>query len=195
MQRLTDLQKQKNSFQERMNDLTKSIKRRMDSKSQNISNEYVNVRTQKIIDPNDDEFEIEYTRVVDNEEILEQDEVSKEQEKELGVEDPYLGMEVYLPKSGNDNMRGKVKMRVVDDVGTAVGVPNNNPLLHTRKYHVDFLDGSKDVYSANNFTENILSQVDEEEHRGMMLDKIVGFRKDKNTIPKSREAFSRRMER
>ena len=44
-------------------------------------------------------------------------------------------------------------MRVIDDEGNAVGVANKNPLLDTRKYHVEFLDGSVEEYTVNNIAE------------------------------------------
>ena len=188
VQRLTELEKKQSSFKERMDDFMEMIKRRMDARSQDISNKCEDIRQQKILDSNDEEFEKEYSRVVDNKEILDQDEISKDQVDEIGVLDPYLGMEVNLPRD-NDVIRGRVKMRVVDDEGNAVGVPNNNPLLDTRKYHVEFLDGSVEEYTANNIAENILSQVDEEGHRNMMLDEIIDFRKNGDAVPKDKGTF------
>ena len=123
-----------------MDDFMEKIKRRMDLRSHNISKECENIRSQKIIDPKNEEFEKEYSRVVDNKEKLEQDEISKDQDEEIGVLDPYLEMEVNLPRD-NKTIQGKLKMRVIDDEGNAVGVANNNSLLNTRKYHAQFLDG------------------------------------------------------
>ena len=66
VQELTGLEKQQSSFKERMDDFMEKIKQRMESRSQDISMEPENIRKQKIIDLNDEEFEKEYLRVVDN---------------------------------------------------------------------------------------------------------------------------------
>ena len=84
-----------------MNDFTETIKRRVDARSQDISNECEDIRQQKILDSNDEEFENEYSRVVDNKEILDQDEISKDPVDEIGVLDPYLGMEVNLRRDND----------------------------------------------------------------------------------------------
>ena len=51
----------------------------------------------------------------------------------------------------------------IDDV--PIGKANVNPILDTRKYEVEFEDGTIEILSANVLAENILSQVDEEGHR------------------------------
>ena len=82
-------------------------------------------------------------------------------------------MEVNLSRDGGESLeRAKVKMRVVDKEGKPVGIANANPLLDTRRYEVEFLDGSTEGYTANIIAENIISQVDKEGHRQMMLEEI-----------------------
>ena len=65
---------------------------------------------------------------------------------------------------------------------------NNNPLLDTRSYKVDFSDVRTEVLTANNIAENLLAQVYEEGHRQMLLDEIIYHRQDVNAIGKE-DAF------
>ena len=59
-------------------------------------------------------------------------------------------MELGLPKKYNDTlMQAIVKMRKLDDEGKAVGSMNNNPLLDTGSYGVEFADGTTEVITAN----------------------------------------------
>jgi hypothetical protein len=74
-------------------------------------------------------------------------------------------MELGLPRGQEDELHlARVKRRVVDVEGQPVGRPSRNPLLDSRQYEVEFLDGATDILTANIITENLLSQVDEEGH-------------------------------
>ena len=196
VQRLTSLEMQRPAFIERMNDFNDGIKRRMDTKNKDISNEVVEIEKEKVIDV-DEEFEKEFTRVIDNEEVLEADDqiindgVKKERiDEEYGIPDSYLGMEVNLMRPGEDvPRRGTVKKRIIDNDGKPIGIPNNNPMLDTRKYEVEFLDGTVDAYTANTLADNILNQVDDEGTRQMMLDEIIDHRKNEDAIPKSEGTY------
>ena len=52
----------------------------------------------------------------------------------------YLSTEVMLPKNGQLH-RGTVRKRVLSENGDPVGLANENPLLDTREYVVEFQDG------------------------------------------------------
>ena len=56
-------------------------------------------------------------------------------------------------------------------------------------YDVEFADGGVEAVTANIIAENILSQVDEEGQRQLMLDKIVDHRTTKEAIPKSEGTY------
>ena len=66
--------------------------------------------------------------------------------------------------------RAVVKRRAVDINGVPIGVPNNNPIMDTRQFEIEFNDGKVEILSANIIAENILSQVDEDSHKQMMLE-------------------------
>ena len=48
-----------------------------------------------------------------------------------------------------------VKICKLDDEGKDVGTMNNNPLIDTREYEVDFSDGVTEDLTANIISENI----------------------------------------
>ena len=79
-----------------------------------------------------------------------------------------------------------MKKRAVDVDGKPIGVANNNPLLDTREYVIEFEDGAEEIVSANVIAENILSQMNEEGHRQLMLYEIVDHRTTHDAIPKVR---------
>ena len=81
-----------------------------------------------------------------------------------------------------------MKRRAVDVDGRPIGRPSNNPITDSRLYDVEFLDGTMETISANIIAENLLSQVDSEGHRQLMLDEIIDHRKCDNAISKA-DAF------
>ena len=84
---------------------------------------------------------------------------------------------------------GTVKKRAVDDNGRGVGTHNDNTLLDSRQYEVEFEDGTYDRYQANVIAENIYSQTDDEGRETLLLDEIYGHRRagtsryDGRTVP------------
>ena len=98
-------------------------------------------------------------------------------------------MEIGLPRGEDGNvLHATVKRRAVDVDGRPIGRPSNNPITDSRLYDVEFLDGTMETISANIIAENLLSQVDSEGHRQLMLDEIIDHRKCDNAISKA-DAF------
>jgi len=69
----------------------------------------------------------------------------------------YLGAELLVP-SGDNFIVGRVIRQVQDEDGNPVGQWYNSPILDTRKWKVQFGDGSSIEYMANLVAENMLSQ-------------------------------------
>jgi hypothetical protein len=68
--------------------------------------------------------------------------------------DTYIGMELQLPRYGDDHWKkARVKDTVKDNRGMPVGRPNNNPILDTRMYEVEFHDGHLEQMTASNIAE------------------------------------------
>ena len=105
---------------------------------------------------------------------------------ELQQNDPYLNMIVGIQQGDNSILDATVKRRVIDNEGVPVGVPHHNPMLNTRRYHVQYPDGSEEVMSANLIAENMLSQVDEDGQRQMLFDEIIGHRVGETQFPRVR---------
>ena len=122
----------------------------------------------------------------DGEEQRVVDEDDKEQVDEPtphGI-DAYLNAEVLLPIGGQ--MRsGSVRARVTGPNGEPLGRRNNNPILDTRQYEVEFPDGTVSHYSANVIAENMYAQCDAEGNQFLLLDDIVDYKKDGHAVAHS----------
>lgn len=110
--------------------------------------------------------------------------------KEYGQANPYIHMEVGLPRGADDALQyARVKRRAVGNDGIPIGCLHSNPLLDTRQYEVEFKDGSMETLSANIIAENLLAQVDEEGQRQMLLSEIVDHRVLPDAVPKEKGEF------
>ena len=104
----------------------------------------------------DEEFNEEFQKVINDQSVRDIDEY-------FDINDSYLNMEIGLQQRGNDRMeKGVVKRRAVDINGVPIGVPNNNPIMDTRQFEIEFNDGQVEILPANIIAESILSQVDED---------------------------------
>ena len=63
-----------------------------------------------------------------------------------------------------------------DANGIPIGTANDNPILDTRVYEVEYLDGRKTSLAANAIAENMFSQVDDEGNHHVLFDGIVDHR-------------------
>mmetsp|Transcript_26808 Transcript_26808/g.40563 ORF Transcript_26808/g.40563 Transcript_26808/m.40563 type:complete len:138 (-) Transcript_26808:449-862(-) len=95
-------------------------------------------------------------------------------------------MELAIGKDGHETPQfAKVTKRLKDHRGNPIGTAHDNPILDTRMYEVEYADGSKQALSANVIAENLFASVDEERHRRILLDSIVGFCKTKEAVDKT----------
>ena len=79
-----------------------------------------------------------------------------------------------------------MKRRAVDEDGRPIGRPSNNPLLDSRKYEVEYTDGTTEILAANTIAENLLAQVDDQGQRHLMIDEIEDHRKTADAVPKGK---------
>jgi hypothetical protein len=82
--------------------------------------------------------------------------------------------------------RGDVVRRLTDDNNLLIVKANDNPILDSREYVVEFDDGEQ-LDAGNVIAENIYAQVDAEERRYMLMDSIIDHCKDENAVPKDDE--------
>jgi hypothetical protein len=83
--------------------------------------------------------------------------------------DSYLNMELALERYDTTSELAKVTKHMKDPAGNPIGTAHDNPILDTRLYEVEYLDGHKAAMAANFIEENILAQVDHDGHCRMRL--------------------------
>jgi hypothetical protein len=98
----------------------------------------------------------------------------------------YITAQVLLPK-GDEFQIGTVVRRRAGKDGNPVGKSDQNPIMDTRVYEVEFADGEVLEYAANIIAENLYSQVDSEGCRFVLLDSIVDHRKEPSATSKDDE--------
>ena len=137
----------------------------------------------------DNEFIEEFNRVISDKSIREADEFDDDGDFTPDSLDDYIHMEIGLPRGDDDALlHATVKKRAIDSEGRPIGKRHSNPLLDTRAYHVDFIDGSSEVITANIIAENLLAQVDGDGHRQLLLKDIIDHKRDPTSIQDD-EAF------
>jgi Reverse transcriptase (RNA-dependent DNA polymerase) len=83
-----------------------------------------------------------------------------------------------------------VRKRVQDVDGNPVGTAHPNPLLDSRMYEIEYNDGHVEELTANVIAENLISQVDEEGRRQMMMDYIMDHRMTHEAISRSEGTYT-----
>jgi hypothetical protein len=129
----------------------------------------------------DPDFVDEFQNVVSDEQIPEADTIFTPDV----FDNTYLHMEIALPQGGGDqdNVQfARVTKRLRDKDGRPIGTANDNPLLDTREYEVEFLDGHQESLSTNLIAQHMFSQVDDEGHRHILLKDITNYRKNQTAI-------------
>ena len=182
VQRLTFIESNTDEWKRRMMQYDTAIEERMDAKDTliNVAHE-VPEWNRLSLEDNDEAFAEEFKKVINNHDLKDIDELKKTEVDS----DPYLRMEVGMPRGADNELQHAiVKRRALDDNGKPYGTPHNNPLLDTRRYEVEYIDGSIEIMSANIIAENVLAQVNEEGHRQLLLDEIIDHRTTKNYIKK-----------
>ena len=100
---------------------------------------------------------------------------------EAPVTDYLIHAEVNLPK-GEEMQRAKVISRSKSDDGRILGMYDDNPMLNTLLYDVQFPDGTIKEYAANIIAENMFSQVDADGYSHTILEAIVDHKKDDKAV-------------
>ena len=93
-----------------------------------------------------------------------------------------------LPRDGEGPELARVVKRLRDKNGIPIGTANDNPILDTRIYEVEYLDGHRTALAANAIAENMFAQVDDDGHWTMLLQAIVDHRVNGREVKKD-DAF------
>jgi len=121
----------------------------------------------------DEDFREEFQRIYNDDTVQKADDYTPE----IG-DDTYLNMEVALPRDDTGPTFAKVTKRLRDANGIPIGVANDNPILDTRVYEVEYMDGRKASLAANAIATNMFAQIDDDGNRFVLLDSIVNHRTD-----------------
>ena len=85
-------------------------------------------------------------------------------------DDRYLNMELTVPRGDNPNPQyAKVTKRPRDADGIPIGTANENPILDSHMYEVEYQDGTKASLATNYIAEKLFAQVDQEGNRHVSL--------------------------
>ena len=103
---------------------------------------------------------------------------------EKPVLDHFIHAEVSLPKGENIQLARVIGLARNED-GSAIGMHDDNPMLNTLVYDVEFPGGTIKEYAANVIAENLYSQVDTDGRSYMLLDAIIDYKKNENAVSKA----------
>ena len=103
--------------------------------------------------------------------------------------DGYLQMERAFDRGDDSASFSKVTKRIMGAQGLPIGTANDNPILNTFMYEVEYLDGFTTNMASNSIAENMFAQVDQEGNRHVLFDEVVEHRCDGNQV-KIKDAFS-----
>jgi hypothetical protein len=146
------------------------------------------VELNKIVDPEDEDpaFFQDFMRVIDDARLKHSNDISNVEV----TSDPYVGMELALTRGGEgEPLHARVRGRLHDEEGNPIGHAHHNPLLDSRKYEVEYVNGYVEELTANVIAENLIAQVDDEGRRQMMLSEIVDHRVLSDAIPQSEGTY------
>jgi hypothetical protein len=96
--------------------------------------------------------------------------------------DKYIGAEVSVDFGTEGRKRAAVKARARNFEGNFIGRSNQNPLLDTSEYIIEYDDGTADRMFANTIAANIFTQVDDEGRHFVLLNEIVDHRSTTDAI-------------
>ena len=127
----------------------------------------------------DEDFRDEFNAIYSSDSVKEADDFTPDV-----LNDTYLGMELALPRDGEGPEFARVTKRLRDKDGLPIGTADDNPIMDTRLYEVEYLDGYKASLAANAIAENLFAQIDEEGNRFVTLDSIISHRVDGTQVSK-----------
>ena len=137
--------------------------------------------------PFDEDIDLveELHSVVSNSKIKEADEEFTRD----NYDDRYLNMELAVPWGDNPNPQyARVTKRLRDANGVPIRMANENPILDSRMYEVDYQDSIKASLTANYVADNLFAHVDQEGNRHVLLDELIDYRVNGREV-KLQDAF------
>ena len=189
VQRVTNLEKSTTTVKDMFNKFDENIRIKLKSIDRGYVGDKPDPKDWADLIEEDEDFREEFERVYNNKDIPEADDHTPEV-----LDDTYVNMEIALPREEGGPQYAKVTKRLRDANGIPIGTSNDNPILDTRLYEVEYLDGFRTSLTANAIAENLFSQIDDEGNRFVLLDSIMDHRVDGTQVKKDQE-FTKRGER
>ena len=173
VQRVTNLELQETQYKEMFVEFDAEIHRRLKVDDRGYVGSKPNPEDWTDMFAEDPDFKEEFDRIFSDPNVPEADDYTPEV-----LEDTYVNMEVVLPSGTDSPQLARVTKRLRDAQGIPIGTAHDNPLLDTRIYEVEYLDGHKAALSANTIATNMFAQVDDEGNRHVLFDSIIDHRTD-----------------
>jgi hypothetical protein len=196
VQRVTEPEKGTDAVRERMDAFTRKVADRYKEGRLYARGDKPDLDQWTDLVENDPAFAEEFGKTFSNPDVPEADTVF-----DPDCFDGYIGMEIAMDTGPDDEpQKARVVKRLKGPDGQPIGVANANPILDTRLYEVEYIDGHRAALSANIIAENLFAQVDQEGHRQLNFSEIIGHRNDGTQIQEgsehiiSRNGVKRRME-
>ena len=95
--------------------------------------------------------------------------------------DNIIGANVTLQHNGQ-TVNAKIMERAIVSDGKHIAKYNHNPILYSRKYELELLDGVVDEYYHNIILENLLPQVYKEGRESIRMKQILYHKINKSSI-------------
>ena len=95
--------------------------------------------------------------------------------------DHYVHADVMLPR-GNTFARGRVIGRKRDHEGNVVSRANDNPVLDTRQYNVEFEDGDVIELTANIIAQNMYAMCDADGHQLLVFEAVIDHQRSEKIL-------------
>ncbi|GAX24495.1 hypothetical protein FisN_18Lu065 [Fistulifera solaris] len=183
VQRLTRLEMQTDEWKARMADYECKLKERLgDETPLKVPNDIPDGLCLGVLEWESQAFLDEFQRVIDD------PAVPHGSDDLIGPNDnSYVDMRLSLKRDRDGKLvAARVVKRATDDDGKPLGTPDDNPLLNTSQYVVEYIDGVCEVLTANTIAQNILSQVDDNGYGSRELDEILDHRATDEAVPKEK---------
>ena len=178
VQRVTNLESQQQDVIDTFKQYDEEIHRRLKADDRGFEGAKPDPKDWTDLMEEDPDFREEFDRVFNNVNIPEADSFTPEV-----FNDTYINMELTLPRDGESPNFAKVTKRLRDANGIPIGTAHDNPILDSRIYEVEYVDGHTAALSANAIATNMFAQVDEEGNRYTLLDSIIDHRTDGTEVP------------
>ena len=179
VQRVTNLEQQTARVIDIFNKFDMAVTAKLKTPTRGFNGDKPNPEDWAELIESDADFREEFEAIYNSNKIKEADDYTPDV-----LHDTYLGMELALPRDGEGPEFARVTKRLRDKDGLPIGTANDNPIIDTRLYEVEYIDGYKASLAANAIAENLFAQIDEEGNRFVTLDSIMSHRVDGTQLNK-----------